>query len=157
MYDINVYMYTTVCQIAYVINVQSLCVHCIEWLYVYYWTLLLYIHVHLVSTLTITFYALFSFLHTLEENACSEEDPEEGVYACEVCVHTCINRTETTYMYAYACEVYMHTYMYMYMYKQDYIHTHRCTCTCCWLLPSNQSFYWQIAGYRRGVGDHWVG
>jgi hypothetical protein len=27
----------------------------------------------------------------------------------------------------------------------------------CWLLPSNQSFYTRIAGYRRGVGDHRVG
>ena len=27
----------------------------------------------------------------------------------------------------------------------------------CWLLPSNQSFYRQIAGYQRGVGDRRVG
>ena len=27
----------------------------------------------------------------------------------------------------------------------------------CWPLPSNQSFYRQIAGYQRGVGDHRVG
>ena len=27
----------------------------------------------------------------------------------------------------------------------------------CWPLPSNQSFYRQIAGYRMGVGDHRVG
>ena len=26
----------------------------------------------------------------------------------------------------------------------------------CWPLPSNQSFYRQIAGYQRGVGDHRV-
>ena len=31
-------------------------------------------------------------------------------------------------------------------------------CNCiCWPLPSNQSFYRQIAGYRMGVGDHRVG
>ena len=24
----------------------------------------------------------------------------------------------------------------------------------CWPLPTNQSFYRQIAGYQRGVGDH---
>ena len=36
------------------------------------------------------------------------------------------------------------------------------TCTCgyvactytCWYLPSNQSFYRQFAGYRKGVGDY---
>ena len=27
----------------------------------------------------------------------------------------------------------------------------------CWPSPSNQSFYRQITGYQRGVGDHWVG
>ena len=27
----------------------------------------------------------------------------------------------------------------------------------CWPSPSNQSFYRQIAGYQRGVGDHRVG
>ena len=27
----------------------------------------------------------------------------------------------------------------------------------CWPLPSNQSFYRQIASYQRGVGDHRVG
>ena len=27
----------------------------------------------------------------------------------------------------------------------------------CWLLPSNQSFYRQIARYRRPVGDHSIG
>ena len=31
--------------------------------------------------------------------------------------------------------------------------TSTCTCTC-WLLRSNQRFCRQIAGYRRGVGDH---
>ena len=33
-------------------------------------------------------------------------------------------------------------------------------CAClhmCWQLPSNQSFYTQIAGYGMGVGDHMVG
>ena len=32
----------------------------------------------------------------------------------------------------------------------------RCNCICR-PLPSNQSFYRQIAGYRMGVGDHRVG
>ena len=32
-----------------------------------------------------------------------------------------------------------------------------CVCVCvCWPLPSNQSFYRQIAGYQRGVDDHGV-
>ena len=29
-------------------------------------------------------------------------------------------------------------------------------CTFCWLLPSNQSVYRQIASYWRGVGAHRV-
>ena len=37
----------------------------------------------------------------------------------------------------------------------------RWTTKCCidlrWPLPSNQSFYRQIAGYGMGVGDHRVG
>ena len=33
-----------------------------------------------------------------------------------------------------------------------------CVCVCVYLLelPSNQSFYWQFAGYGKGVGHHKV-
>ena len=32
-----------------------------------------------------------------------------------------------------------------------------CVCMCvCWPLPSNQSFYRQITGYKMGGGDHVV-
>ena len=34
---------------------------------------------------------------------------------------------------------------------------HECVYMCCWTLPSNQSFYRQIAGYGMGVGDHRIG
>ena len=38
------------------------------------------------------------------------------------------------------------------------VHCVRALCVCvCWLLPSNQSFYRQIAGYEMDVGDHRVG
>ena len=37
------------------------------------------------------------------------------------------------------------------------IHVHRAYTVTCWALPSNQSFYRQIAGYQRGVGNRRVG
>ena len=42
----------------------------------------------------------------------------------------------------------MHIYTYMYIDTCKHI---------CWPLPSNQSFYRQVAGYWKGVGDHRVG
>ena len=44
-----------------------------------------------------------------------------------------------------------HTYA-SHSHTHGYTHAHTC-----WPLPSNQSFYRQIASYRRPVGDHRVG
>ena len=58
------------------------------------------------------------------------------VYKCVVCIILCV----CVHMYACVCA-------YMTSCVSMCIHV-------CWPLPSNPSFYRQIASYQRGVGDH---
>ena len=76
-------------------------------------------------------------------------------------VHTCVDvyrrvlNTHTIYIiYHVSCCTQVHTTYYIASF-QSLLSYLVCVCVC-WPLPSNQSFYRQIAGYQRGVGNHRV-